>query len=204
VHRLGGAKEAIRNMQAATYKKALVGICRFVINELLLLLFIVFSFAALGRGANSEAEAICLEEYPEGSASAFGTACDNPPSIRVLYALAAVLVLSALVYSLRSVLNKPANSVDDNYESAFDLLSPALKVFLKFLAGVLCLILLSVSALFFFAALVAWADSQHVCPFGNQCSDAQATMWFGSTIGVLALGLFLVLLRVLAKKPLGR
>ena len=187
-------------MQAAPYKRTLVGICRFAVNELLLLLFIVFSFAALS-GTNSEAEAICLEEYPEGAAGAFGSACYNSPSIRVLYALAAVLVLSALVFSLKSFLRRPAASVDDDYESAFDLLPPAPKIFLKSLAGVLCLILLLVSALFFLAALLAWADAQHVCPFGNQCSDAQATMWFGSTIGVLALGLFLVLLRFLLKKP---
>ncbi|WP_370677805.1 hypothetical protein [Pleomorphomonas sp. PLEO] len=186
-------------MQAATYKKALVGICRFVVNELLLLLFIVFSFAALGSGENSEAEAICLEEYPEGTAGAFGTACYNQPWVRVLYALAAVLVLSALIYSLRSFLNKPANQFDDDYESAFDLFSPALKVFCFFVAGVSCCVLLPVSALFSLAALAAWADSLHVCPFGHQCSDAQATMWFGSSIGVLALGLFIVLLRFLLR-----
>lgn len=114
-------------MSRRIYKRALAGVFRFAVNELLLLLFIVFSFAAL-RGVNSEAEAICLEEYPEGAAGAFGTACYNPPSIRVLYALAAVLVVSALVYSLRSFLRKPVTSVDDAYESAFDLLSPALKV----------------------------------------------------------------------------
>lgn len=188
-------------MPRRIYSRALLGIFRFLVNELLLLLFIVFSFAALGGGANSEAEAICLEEYPQRAAGTLGSACYNSPSIRVLYALAAVLVLSALVFSLRSFLNKSASSIDDGYASVFDSFPAGLKVFLKFVAGILCLILLPVSALFLLAALVAWADAQHVCPFGNQCSDAQATMWFGSTIGVLALGLFLVLLRFLLKEP---
>lgn len=191
-------------MPRRIYSRALLGISRFLVNELLLLLFIVFSFAALSGGANSEAEAICLEEYPEGAAGAFGSACYNSPSIRVLYALAAGLVLSALVFSLRSFLNKPASSIDDGYASVFDSFPAGLKVFLKFAASVSCCVLLAVSALFFLAALVAWADAQHVCPFGNQCSDAQATMWFGSTIGVLALGLFLVLLRFLLKRRQSR
>lgn len=185
------------------YRRALLGIFRFAVNELLLLLFIVFSFAALS-GTNSETEAICLKEHPERSADPFGIACYNQPSIRVLYALAAVLVLSALVYSLMSFLNKPSNSVDDAYASVFDSFPTGLKVFLKFAASVSCCVLLLVSALFFFAALAAWADAQHVCPFGNQCSDAQAIMWFGSTIGVLALGLFLVLLRFLLKRRQSR
>lgn len=185
-------------MRAGIYKRALAGFFWFAINELLLLLFIVFSFAALW--SNGEAEAICLEEYPERSVGAFGTACYNSPSIRILYALAAVLMLSALVYSLRSFFRKPASSIGDDCVSAFDSLPAGLKVFLKLTTGISCCVLLPVSALFFLAALAAWADSQHVCPFGHQCSDAQATMWFGSTIGVLALGLFIVLLRFLLRK----
>lgn len=190
------------NTRAATGNRALIGVCRFAVNELLLLLFIVFLFGALGKGADSETEAICLKEYPEAQVRAFGTPC-NPPSIRVLYALAAALVLFALVYSLRSFLRKPSNSVDDDYESAFDFLPPALKFFLKFMAIVLCLVLLPVSTLFFAGALGAWADAQHICPFGHQCSDAQAVMWSGSTIGVLAMGLFIVLLRFLLRNRSG-
>lgn len=186
-------------MRAGIYKRASAGFFWFAINELLLLLFVVFSFAALW--SNGEAEAICLEEYPERSVGAFGTACYNSPSIRILYALAAVLMFSALVYSLRSFFRKPVNGNEDYPDSAFDFISPAMKVFLRFVAGVSCCVLIPVSALFFLAALAAWADSQHVCPFGHQCSDAQATMWFGSAIGVLALGLFIVLLRFLLRKP---
>ncbi|TKB13070.1 MAG: hypothetical protein E5V75_22580 [Mesorhizobium sp.] len=32
------------------------------------------------------------------------------------------------------------------------------------------------------AGLVAWADAQHVCPYGNQCSDAHTTIWFGAIV----------------------
>lgn len=188
-------------MSATIYKKALVGVFLFAVNELLLLLFLVLSFAALGRGVDGEVEAICLDVYPEKATHTFGSPCYNPPFIHVFSALAAALVFVAMVYSLRSFLRKRASG--GNEEPAFDFIPPAMKAFLKFAAGVSCCVLLPVSALFFAGALGAWAHAQDICPFGHQCSDAQAVMWSGSTIGVLAMGLFIVLLRFLLRNRSG-
>lgn len=189
-------------MSASIYKRALVGVFLFALNELLLLLFLVLSFAALGRGVDGEVEAICLEEYPDKATHTFGSPCYNPPFIHVFYALAAALVFAVLVYSLISFLRRPASSIE-NHESVLDFLPAEVRDSLEAYAGVLCFLLLPVSAPFFLVALVAWSDSQHVCPFGNQCSDAQAMMWFGCTVGVLVLGLFIVLLRFLLRRRKG-
>jgi uncharacterized BrkB/YihY/UPF0761 family membrane protein len=51
----------------------------------------------------------------------------------------------------------------------------------------------TISALIFsFAFVVAYSDSQFVCPDGNQCSDAKSTMLF-SLSGVLIALLFMFL-----------
>lgn len=188
-------------MPRQTFRSLLGGAGWFAIAELLLFLVIVSLFAALW--SNGEAAAICLDEYPDGQAGAFDMGCFNSPWIRVLYALAAALALAALVYCVRSYLRKSRQPAAGDGVSALSPIQFAGMVFTRVLAGALCCALLPASAFFFFAALAAWADSQHVCPFGNQCSDAQAVMWIGAAVGVLALGLFIVLLRFLLRKPAG-
>lgn len=188
-----------REMQPPIYKRLLVGAGWFAIAEVLLFLVIVSLFAALW--SNGEAAALCLEVYPDRQASVFDMGCFSPPWFRARYALIAFLALAALVYCVRAFLWKSPQPAAGEGVSAFVSLPPPLMDFPRVLAGALCCALLPVSALFFVGALAAWADSQHVCPFGNQCSDAQAVMWGGSAIGVLTLGLFIVLLRFLLTKP---
>jgi succinate dehydrogenase hydrophobic anchor subunit len=186
-------------MQPPIYKRLLVGAGWFAIAEVLLFLVIVSLFAALW--SNGEAAAICLEEYPDGQADVFDMGCFSSQWFRALYALIAFLALAGLVSCLRAILRKPRRRTADDGVSAFMPPPPPRMIFLRVLAGALCCALLPVSVLFFLSALAAWADSQHVCPFGNQCSDAQAVMWLGAAVGVLTLGLFIVLLRFWLTKP---
>lgn len=186
-------------MQPPIYKRPLVGAGWFAVAEVLLFLVIVSLFAALW--SNGEAAAICLDEYPDRQAGVFDMGCFSSPWFRALYALIAFLALAGLAYCLSAILRKPRRRTADDGVSAFMPPPPPRMVVLRVLAGALCCALLPVSALFFLSGLAAWADSQHVCPFGNQCSDAQAVMWLGAAVGVLTLGLFIVLLRFLLTKP---
>jgi hypothetical protein len=43
--------------------------------------------------------------------------------------------------------------------------------------------------------LVAWADALHVCPDGNQCSDARDVMWLSAAAVVTAMAVSVVALR---------
>jgi TRAP-type C4-dicarboxylate transport system permease small subunit len=49
------------------------------------------------------------------------------------------------------------------------------------------------AALALFIGFIGWADTQYVCPDGNQCSDATSTMWLSlAMVFTLLLAAFLV------------
>ena len=52
----------------------------------------------------------------------------------------------------------------------------------KAIAWTVFVIGVAIAILYGLAGLVAWADAQNVCPYGNQCSDARGTMWFGAIV----------------------
>ena len=51
-----------------------------------------------------------------------------------------------------------------------------------------------------FIGLVAWSDGQHVCPEGNQCSDAVMTMLACATLAIVLLAGSFVLARSRRRK----